>query len=150
MPREFAEAHAPSKATLKKYGLSQQEWLDLLQQQGGVCAVCKRVPDNGRLCTDHEHVKGWKKLAPEHRKLYVRGQLCFFCNHYYCSRAITVEKAKAVVAYLEAYEKRKPKTCPKSEKRKSKLKKGLSGKPSVKPGKIAKPVRSIKLDTEFV
>lgn len=96
----------PSKATLAKYGLSEQEWLALLERQGGVCAVCGKVPSTGRLCTDHEHVRGWKKLPPEERKKYVRGILCFFCNHYYVGRSITVEKARRVVSYLQAYEER--------------------------------------------
>jgi hypothetical protein len=144
----IVQARVPQKSTLKKYGLNAKEWLSILNAQGGVCAICKRVSKTGRLVTDHEHVKDWKKLAPEHRKLYVRGQLCWFCNHYYCSRAITVEKAKAVVAYLEAYEERRPKLCPKLPKRPKK--KGLNGKSSEKPGKIVKPVHCIQLDQEFV
>jgi hypothetical protein len=55
----------PSKATLKKYGLSEDEWQKILTRQNGVCAVCEKVPTTGRLCIDHEHVKGWKKLPPE-------------------------------------------------------------------------------------
>ena len=51
-----------------------------MQKQGGVCAICKRVPPSLRLNIDHEHVKGWKKMPPEQRKQYVRGLLCFQCN----------------------------------------------------------------------
>jgi hypothetical protein len=97
----------PTEATLKKYGLSEVEWKAILDRQGGVCAVCRNEPKKGRLCIDHEHVKGWKKLPPEQRKLYVRGLLCWFCNHYYLSRAITVAKAYYVVDYLERYENSK-------------------------------------------
>ena len=111
MPRVDAPqvARTPSKATLRKYGLSPSEWWDILSRQGGACAVCHRVPANGRLCTDHEHVKGWKKMLPEQRKKYVRGMLCFFCNHYYVGRSITVAKAANVLAYLKAYEVRNAK-----------------------------------------
>ncbi len=103
----FDEVKLPSKETLKKYGLTSTEWLEMLAAQGGACAVCGKIPPNGRLCTDHEHVKGWKKMPPEQRKMYVRGMLCFFCNHYYCSRAITVSKAENVLTYLRRYEERK-------------------------------------------
>jgi hypothetical protein len=93
----------PSKATLKKYGLSEDEWQKILTRQNGVCAVCEKVPTTGRLCIDHEHVKGWKKLPPEKRALCVRGLLCWSCNFYYVGRGITLGKANNVVRYLERY-----------------------------------------------
>jgi hypothetical protein len=95
----------PLKATLKKYGLTVEGWRAILVAQGGACAVCEKVP-NGRLCIDHDHIRGWKKLPPEKRKLHIRGLLCWFCNHSYVGRAITVRKSKNVTAYLEAHEKR--------------------------------------------
>jgi hypothetical protein len=101
------KARTPKPATLRKYGLTANEWRVILKRQGGGCAVCGLVPKSGRLCTDHEHVKGWKKMKPEQRKQYVRGILCFFCNHYYVSRAITVVKARNVLKYLSDYESRK-------------------------------------------
>lgn len=99
----------PSKATLAKYGLTEADWRLLLEKQGGVCAVCKTEPKKGRLCIDHEHVKGWSKMPPEQRKLYVRGLLDWFCNHYYVGRCITVAKAQGVVDYLKEYDLRRPK-----------------------------------------
>lgn len=96
---------APSAGTLAKYGLSAVEWLAILARQGGVCAVCKKVP-NGRFVTDHAHIRGWKKLPPEKRKIHVRGILCWFCNHSYVGRSITVERSEAVSAYLRAHEAR--------------------------------------------
>ena len=98
----------PSGATLKKYGLSEAEWKSILDAQSGVCFVCKLVPTKGRLCIDHEHVKGWKKMPPEKRKLYVRGLLCWVCNHYYLGRGITISKAKNVVEFLERFAVRRP------------------------------------------
>jgi hypothetical protein len=98
----------PSEATLKKYGLSEAEWQSICDLQGGVCFVCKLVPTKGRLCIDHEHVKGWKKMPPEKRKLYVRGLLCWVCNHYYLGRGINTSKAKNVVTFLERFAVRRP------------------------------------------
>jgi hypothetical protein len=96
----------PSAATLKKYGLSLEEWETIAGAQEGACFVCRKLPTKGRLCIDHEHVKGWKKMPPEQRKLYVRGLLCWVCNHYYLGRGITIDKAKRVVEYLENYKNR--------------------------------------------
>jgi hypothetical protein len=90
----------PSAQTLKKYGLSLEAWRAI---SPGVCAVCRQVPRSGRLCIDHDHVKGWKKMPPERRVKYVRGVVCWRCNHYYLGRGITIERARNVVAYLEAY-----------------------------------------------
>ena len=101
------KVQAPKPQTLRKYGLTLQAWQAILRAQGGACAVCRQVPKTGRLVTDHEHVKGWKKMPPEQRKLYVRGLLCWWCNHAYLGRGITLYKARGVVAYLMAYKKRR-------------------------------------------
>lgn len=98
-------AGLPTLSTLHKYGLTTESFEAILTRQGGVCAICKKVP-NGHWCIDHDHRKGWKKMPPEQRALYVRGVLCWFCNHYYVGRSITVEKAKNVVKYLVDYEER--------------------------------------------
>lgn len=41
----------------------------LFEQQGGVCAICKRPPKKRRLDMDHDH-----------RAMYIRGLLCVRCN----------------------------------------------------------------------
>lgn len=93
----------PTKATLKKYGLDVESWLCLLQSQGHVCAICKKVPKNGQFRTDHLHVPGWKKMKPEKRRLYVRGLTCWWCNKSYLGKGITVEKATNMALYLRAF-----------------------------------------------
>lgn len=98
----------PSESTLKKYGLSAEEWRAMADAQNDACYVCLKTPTTGRLCIDHEHVKGWKSLSPDKRKLFVRGLLCWVCNHYYLGRGITVDKARNVVSYLERYAVRRP------------------------------------------
>lgn len=101
-----AAIRPPKPATLKKYGLSLEEWLALLDAQGGTCAVCEKVPSSGRLVTDHQHVPGWKRLPAEQRKRFVRGLLCWTCNHYFLARGITVRKSQRVTTYLERYGQR--------------------------------------------
>ena len=97
----------PTPATLKRYGLSEEEWRTILERQGGVCFVCELEPSKGRLCIDHDHVKGWKKMPPEQRKIYVRGLLCWYCNNRLLSRGITIRKSRNVTLYLEQYEARR-------------------------------------------
>lgn len=96
----------PSPQTLKKYGLSEEEWRGMADKQGHVCFVCRLPPKKGRLHIDHDHVKGWKAMPPEKRKLHVRGLLCFWCNTRLLGRSINVEKAKNVLLYLEEHRDR--------------------------------------------
>ena len=93
----------PSPETLRKYGLSAEQWREILEAQGGVCAICEQEPRTGRLVIDHEHITRWKKLPAERRRATVRGLLCWWCNKNYVGRCITVAKARNVVAYLEQY-----------------------------------------------
>lgn len=97
----------PSRATLRRYGMSQDDWLDLLREQKSVCGVCRLPPKNGKMVVDHHHVKGWKKMRPAQRKLFVRGLCCSFCNFYLLGRMMTANRADAVARYLRAHNKRK-------------------------------------------
>lgn len=91
----------PSEKCLAKYGLTAVDWMDILERQGGHCAVCQEP--RASLCVDHVHAKGWKKMPPEQRKLWVRGLLCFWCNTHYVGRGINHERSRRVTAYLEGF-----------------------------------------------
>ena len=52
----------------------------MYESQGRVCKICKTLPGSGRLCVDHLHIKGFKKMEPLDKRKYVRGLLCFLCN----------------------------------------------------------------------
>lgn len=55
----------------RRYGISSAEYDALLTAQGGVCAICRELPAEGRrLCVDHAHKTG-----------EVRGLLCDSCNN---------------------------------------------------------------------
>jgi hypothetical protein len=56
-----------ARAIIIRYGLSQPEYLTLLEKQDGKCAICKRKPK--RFVVDHCH-----------NTLKVRGLLCDACN----------------------------------------------------------------------
>ena len=55
----------------RKFGITPETYNEMLEAQGGVCAICGRPPrDNISLHVDHEHGTG-----------RVRGLLCFRCNN---------------------------------------------------------------------
>jgi hypothetical protein len=55
----------------RKYGITLGEYDALLARQGGVCAICRRPPnDEISLHVDHEHGTG-----------RIRGALCVRCNN---------------------------------------------------------------------
>lgn len=58
---------------LKRYGLTPEDYVELLQKQGGGCALCgslhSQLSDKRRLSVDHDHGTG-----------RVRGLLCYICN----------------------------------------------------------------------
>lgn len=62
-----------------KFGLTEKDYELLLEQQNGVCAICKEPPQEGkRLHVDHDH-----SCCPGRRKTCGncnRGLLCFNCN----------------------------------------------------------------------
>jgi hypothetical protein len=65
-------ALTPRDAYLRRtYGITEAEYLDVLDHQGGRCAICLKKPVPGKnLHVDHDH-----------RTHVVRGLLCMTCNH---------------------------------------------------------------------
>lgn len=53
----------------RKYGITIEDYDQLLNKQGGTCAICGIVPTNKRLDVDHCHKTGM-----------IRGLLCNICN----------------------------------------------------------------------
>ena len=91
------------------YGLTSAAYRDLVESQGGRCALCEMVAP---LCVDHEHVDGWSKLPPRERAKHVRGLLCAPCNLFigHCREDVTVmvQKSQRIALGVEAYLRRKP------------------------------------------
>ena len=62
------------KEIKEKYGLTQEAYNAILQEQGGRCYICLRSPYDIRrrqnLAVDHCHITG-----------KIRGLLCYNCNH---------------------------------------------------------------------
>ena len=101
----------PAEKTLATYGLSMDEWLDYLGAMGPfdtvACQICERVQE--QFVVDHQHVRGWKTMPPEKRKLYVRGVICRGCNYFVLTRQVSALEHENAGKYLREYERRRPK-----------------------------------------
>ena len=82
--------HERRKSLKARYGITIEQYDDLLRSQGGACAICGAAKAGGHTDTlqvDHDHLTG-----------RIRGLLCFRCN-----RALgVIESARAPLyfAYL--------------------------------------------------
>lgn len=102
-----SQLSAPSKATLRKYGLSQEMWHTMLDLQDGCCPVCGQpfTPER-RPCIDHLHVRNFKKMKPEQKVRYFRGLLHAYCNLRLIPKGMTTEKAYNIYVYLNDFDVR--------------------------------------------
>lgn len=83
---------------LARFGLTPDQYLEMLNAQGGVCAICEAPESStdakGRikaLAVDHDHATG-----------AIRGLLCANCNKGIGNLGDSVETLIAAAAYLEA------------------------------------------------
>jgi hypothetical protein len=78
----------------RTYGLSGEQYAELLEWQAGVCYICGQVPRVRRLAVDHDHRTG-----------AVRGLLCandeFGCNVVLARLLNDVDIARRALAYVE-------------------------------------------------
>lgn len=74
---------------LKEYGLSIEQYNEILHRQGGVCAICKKTPE--KFHVDHDHQTG-----------QVRGLLCSPCNVVLGLMKDLPERLRAAAAYLDS------------------------------------------------
>ena len=79
---------------LSTFGLTLEEYDEMLAAQGGVCQLCGRPPTEGiSLHIDHNHETG-----------DIRGLLCFRCNNALGDFDDSPERLMSAVAYLLSYE----------------------------------------------
>lgn len=84
-------AYADKKSRLKPYKLTPEEYDAKLQEQNGVCAICKKLDDRA-LGVDHKHLTGLN-----------RGLLCRRCNlglEHFCESVTALESA---IEYLKKW-----------------------------------------------
>jgi hypothetical protein len=86
------KAKLAADARLRKYGISQEQFDELLKTQNGQCAVCQMnfADANKAAFVDHCHATG-----------RVRGLLCTKCNSGIGLLGDTLERLEAAVAYLK-------------------------------------------------
>jgi len=77
------------KTKCKKYGLTPEQYAQMLEQQEGSCAICGEAPTGKRLAIDHCHTTG-----------EVRGLLCSTCNTGLGSFKDSTDLLHSAVKYL--------------------------------------------------
>lgn len=80
---------------LRQYGITQQRYDELVEQQGGRCAICQQIPTPTArtqiaLFVDHCHATD-----------KVRGLLCHNCNCAIGHMKDDIKRLRAAIAYLE-------------------------------------------------
>lgn len=76
----------------RTFGITPKEYYEILDAQGGACAICRTVPKRKRLAVDHDHKTG-----------AIRGLLCTQCNHHVLGGAKEdIEILRSAVSYLES------------------------------------------------
>jgi len=96
--KKYAAEHSEeirNKNLLKNYGITVEEYEEILKKQNGVCAICKKPPINKRLSVDHHHRLG-----------HVRGLICWTCNRRLLSNLADRENAIELFTNALEYIKR--------------------------------------------
>lgn len=85
---EEKRARARDLRLRRTFGISAEEYDQLLEHQKGVCAICGNPPKKQRLHVDHDHKTG-----------QLLGLLCWPCNSKLSER-VTVEWLEKATEYL--------------------------------------------------
>lgn len=75
----------------RQFGITIEQYEQLLESQNGVCGICKCPPDKLRLAVDHDHATN-----------EIRGLLCGNCNTAIGLLRESRELFEAAIAYLDA------------------------------------------------
>ena len=76
----------------KKYGITSEGYAEMLDSQGGCCAICKisQINVSKRFAVDHSHIDG-----------HVRGLLCTSCNTALGKFNDNIELLDTALSYLK-------------------------------------------------
>ncbi len=79
---------------MRKYGITIEQYDELLASQGGCCAICGREPrPDISLHLDHDHESG-----------QLRGILCFRCNNALGDFDDDLTLLRGAIRYLESFQ----------------------------------------------
>jgi ribosome-binding protein aMBF1 (putative translation factor) len=70
-----ARRNARKASLLRNFGITVEQYDELLDAQDGVCAICGKEPQGQRLAVEHDHGTG-----------EILGLCCFYCNHWLLGR----------------------------------------------------------------
>lgn len=91
----------PSASRLRnlksKYGITREDYLSLLDSQGGVCAVCKKEESTGGRSS-------WLYVDHCHRTGLVRGLLCSKCNKGLGMFEDDMARMESAIGYLRSFQ----------------------------------------------
>jgi hypothetical protein len=95
--KRWHEQHPEAKrgyALKSRYGISAETYDEMLERQGGVCAICREECKTGKaLAVDHNAETG-----------KVRGLLCRACNGGIGSMGDSVENLQRAIGYLREHQ----------------------------------------------
>ena len=84
---------AQEREIVKKYGITEDQYQQILELQRGVCAICERHQRYRRLSVDHDH-----------KTKRVRGLLCNWCNRALGRFVDSPARLRRAAEYLETSE----------------------------------------------
>ncbi len=79
----------------QRYGMKEETYFKMVEDQGGLCAICKQDKD---LCVDHEHLPGDSEQGRVYGK--IRGLLCVNCNTMLGHAYDSIPVLESAIAYL--------------------------------------------------
>jgi hypothetical protein len=88
---KFRRADKNTKLKIK-FGITLEQYEEMLERQSGVCWICKRPEPTRALAVDHDHTTG-----------AVRGLLCTACNNMLGTARENVDALKRAIRYIEEF-----------------------------------------------
>lgn len=90
--RDKINTNAWKSHLLRRYGITQEQYKELLERQNNSCFICRKheSTEKFRLAVDHDHKTG-----------EIRGLLCNFCNSRLVGRHRDPEKFFRAAEYLQ-------------------------------------------------
>jgi hypothetical protein len=88
------EAAKERRRRFRKYGITEDQYVQMLEVQGHVCAICQ---------TSEPTAKGWQ-IDHCHSSMKVRGILCQHCNTALGSFSDDVSRLKSAIDYLKRFD----------------------------------------------
>lgn len=94
-PSKLKSQYLRHSITRNGYNITEEKYYEKLSEQNGVCAICNKECEKGRLSIDHDHIGG-----------NVRGLLCRNCNLGLGNFKDSVDFLENAVLYLNSYKQK--------------------------------------------